>query len=280
MNKIILLVPFLICASPTIFAQNDDLLSKRTVKLSPQVRIIERKESIPTIKIEEVQQFLNRPYLISPETEYAAYIVSTADQSILTTVGRKIYANNLYDQEEQKYVIVRPGQILPNPLEKGEVLAYEAVYLGEAELQVPGDPATLVITKANREIKVGDRLLQKEDESVLREDFYPHSPKSLEEAYVIAVIDETLIIGQNQIVILNKGLHEGLERGHILAVNKAGKRVFDVANQGEEIILPKQQAGILLVFHVFDQVSYALVISASLSINIFDEVSVLGSKLR
>ncbi|MCK5664417.1 MAG: hypothetical protein KAI17_13090 [Thiotrichaceae bacterium] len=265
MKNFLLLLLF----SSQVLAQDE---SRETLKLSPQVRIIERIQTIHTIKIGDIQQFLIRPHLITAEElESAPSIIANAQQSILSTQGVKIFVNELYDDISSEYIIVHPGQHFLNP-ENNEVLAYEAIYLGEAKLLVPGDPATLTITKAKREIKLGDRLLPKEEKQVFSEDFYPHSPDILEEAYIIAVVDEILLIGQNQIVIINKGLQDGIERGHLLTVNKAGREIFQDFNFNDE--LPKQKAGTLLVFRVFDRVSYALVLTATLSINIFDEVDI------
>ncbi len=262
--------------NPPLYAQSDQQASRRIVKLSPQVRIIERPATIPTIKMEIIQQFLNRPKLITEEEiENAGYILDNAEQSIFSTKGNKIYVGGLYEgQVGNQYIVVHVGQTFYSPLEdeEDEVLAYEAIFLAEAILTIPGEPATLEITKAVREIKKGDRLLPMGKHGVI-EDFYPHSPTSLEDAYIIAVDGGSFFIGQYQIVVINKGLIDGIERGHLLAVNKGTRPIFDTISE-EEMTLPKRRAGTLLVFRVFDSVSYALVMSSSLPINLLDEVTI------
>ncbi|MEN8219229.1 MAG: hypothetical protein ABFS56_23285 [Pseudomonadota bacterium] len=257
-------------------AQSDE--GRYTVKLSPQVRIIEREHSIPTIPRGIIQQFLNRPQLITDEEiESAGYVIANANQSLLSTEGHKIYVSGLDEGAAQnRYIILRLGQTYRSPLEDddGEALAYEAIYLGEAVLEIPGEPAALNIIKANREIRVSDRLLPKIDERTFYDDFYPHSPESLEETYIIAEANGTLIIGRYQVVIINKGLDDGIERGHLLAVNKNSRQIFDTISSQDEVVLQKQRAGTLLVFRVFDSVSYALVMSSRLPINVLDEVTV------
>jgi hypothetical protein len=255
-------------------AQSDE--GRYTVKLSPQVRIIEREQSIPTIPRGIIQQFLNRPRLITDEEiETAGYVIANANQSLLSTEGHKIYVSNLDEGAAQdRYIILRLGQTYRSPLEDGEVLAYEAIYLGEAVLEIPGEPAALNIIKANREIRLGDRLLPKINERTFYDDFHPHSPESLEETYIIAEANGTLIIGRYQVVIINKGLDDGIERGHLLAVNKNSRQIFDTISSEDEVMLQKQRAGTLLVFRVFDSVSYALVMSSRLPINVLDEVTV------
>jgi hypothetical protein len=248
----------------------------RNVKISPEIRIIQRQTTIQTIKMEMIQQFLNRPQLITEEQiEEAGYILANAEQSILSTKGNDIYVAGLNNwQVGSQYIIVRLGQTYYSPLEdeEDEVLAYEAIFLGEAILTVPGEPATLNITNAVREIKTGDFLLPLEEESFI-ENFHPHSPPFLEDTYVIAVVNGGgFFIGQFQVVVINKGRYQGIERGHLLAVNKGTRPIYDnIAD--EQMILPKRRAGTLFVFSVFDNVSYALVMSSYLPINLLDEVT-------
>lgn len=262
-------------------AQNDDVRllqlsdSGRIVKLSPQVRIIERKHSIPTIKMETIRAFLNRPQLITEEEiEFAGSIIANLEESLFSTKGSQIYVKGLDDEQVgDKYTIIRLGQAYRSPLEDddNEILAYEAIYIGKAILKVTAEPSLLEVTAAVNEIRLGDRLLPL-NKQVFQEDIYPHSPKMLEDAYIIAVVGDTSMISQYQIVVINKGLDDGMERGHLLAVLK-GKDQFEKIS-GEGIALPKRRAGTVLVFRVFDRVSYALVMSSYLQINLLDIVTV------
>jgi len=268
-----------------VFAQNGEPAvlpsdGRRTVKLSPQARIVERERSISTIKMENIRAFLNRPKLFSEEEiEYAGSIIGNVRQTVFSTEGSQIYVKGLDDSQiGKKYVIVKLGQAYRSPLEddEGEILAHEAIYLGEAILKVPGKPALLNITTVVHEIKRGARLLPLET-AVFQDDFYPHSPRFLEEAYIIAVIGEgSTIISQYQIVVINKGSDDGMERGHQLAILKAKGRFRETIDSDAEagMDLPEQQIGTLLVFRVFERVSYALVISAFQPINLLDIVAV------
>jgi len=270
---------------PLVFAQNGEPTilpsdGRRTVKLSPQARIIERERSLPTIKMGAIRAFLNRPKLLTEEEiENASSIIGNVRQTVFSTEGSQIYVKGLDDSQiGKKYVIVKQGKAYRSPLEddEGEILAHEAIYLGEAILKVPGEPALLNVTTAIHEIKRGARLLPLE-KSVFQDDFYPHSPRFLEEAYIIGVIGEGSIISQYQIVVINKGSDDGMERGHQLAILKGKGRfreTIDSEAEGAEMDLPEQQIGTLLVFRIFERVSYALVISAFQQINLLDIVAV------
>jgi hypothetical protein len=272
-------------SNPLVFAQNSEATilandGRRTMKLSPQARIVERERSTPTIKIESIRAFLNRPKLLTEEEiENAGSIIGNVQQTVFLTEGSQIYAKGLDDSQiGKKYVIVKLGQAYRSPLEddEGDILAHEAIYLGEAILKVPGEPALLKVTTAIHEIRRGARLLPLE-KPVFQDDFYPHSPRFLEDAYIIAAIGEGSIISQYQIVVINKGSDDGMERGHQLAILKGKGRfreTIDSEAEGAEMDLPEQQIGILLVFRIFERVSYALVTSAFQPINLLDIVAV------
>ena len=68
--------------------------------------------------------------------------------------------------------------------------------------------------------------------------------------------------GQNQIVTLNRGKGDGVERGHVLALWQDGQEMVDRTGASPtRLKLPDERHGTLLVFQVFDRMSYALILS-------------------
>lgn len=246
----------------------------RNVKLSPSLRVIESERANSTLPLEKIQQFLIRPMVVTEEElRKSSYILGTAHNNVLLTSGMEMYARGSQAFDEKNYVIIRPGQEYRDPNNHNEVLAREAIYLGDAELKVEGDPATLLISNAKREIRAGDRLMPLGERS-FNQDIQLHTPKHpLDGATIIAVLDGVSRIGQYQVVVLNKGDDEALEVGHVLAVKHHGDSIKDTEQGGEEVKLPGVQAGTLLVFKVFERVSYAVVLKATLPISLMDEVT-------
>ena len=133
-----------------------------------------------------------------------------------------------------------------------------------------------MLTEGTREALRGDRLISQEGETPLT--FTPHAPKSQIDGQIIAIADEATEVGQYQIVVLNRGDRHGLAPGAVLAVDQRGEVVRDVWNRrpfgkhafGKEVELPYERAGTLLVFKVFDRVSYGLIIGARAPIQVAD----------
>jgi len=247
-----------------------------TVKLSPKAISSKLTSAIPTIPPDAIDQFLKRPRIISEsELENAGYIVSSDEGHLMSGTNDKVYARNLQNTSEPRFNIVRPGAVYRNPKDHSEVLGYEVLELADATLLAGGDPSTLQITEASREVLVGDRLLPVIDETKLNRNFVPHAPKNPVNADLIAVLDGVSRIGQYHTVVLDKGMHDNLEVGHVLAVYQTGAVVRDRISprMGSKVQLPDERAGTVMVVRLFDRVSYALVMESTRPIRVYDRVT-------
>ena len=82
--------------------------------------------------------------------------------------------------------------------------------------------------------------------------------------------------------MINKGAADSLEVGHILASYYHGGEARDkylsrkTVKRGEEdrltVTLPDERSGLMMVFRVFDRVSYALILESSRVIRRLDVV--------
>jgi hypothetical protein len=92
--------------------------------------------------------------------------------------------------------------------------------------------------------------------------FAPHPPAAPVQGRIVSVYGESVNAGQNQIVSLNRGARDGLERGHVLALWRAGAAGVDSTQEPRVALqLPDERHGLLFVFRVFERVSYALIVS-------------------
>lgn len=244
----------------------------RRNKLSPQVRATPIDAAIPTIPIDAIAQFLTRPYVMEEnELEQAPYVVHFLDDHILGGAGISFYARSILEEDTSRYTIVRPGKPYKDP-DNGEILGYEAAFIGDADLKRTGDPAKLYIASSELEAIIGDRLIKAEEEEPLV-NFQPRSPEGDIEGRIISVLNGVSQIGQYNVVVLNKGARDGLEPGHVMQILQGGDEVRDIIKgRGETFTLPLEEAGILMVFRTFDKVSFALVLRATKPLHVLDWV--------
>lgn len=245
-----------------------------TIKLSPQARPQRTEASIPTIPLDAISQFLTKAGVMS-KTEYDTlpYIVSFEDERMIAGSSDKAYLRGL-GGESGDFAVIRLGEAYRNPKAKrDEILGYEVLEVGTLRITRGGDPAVGTVLDSTRELLRGDRLTPVTDVPVTT--FMPRAAPADVEGLIIAVVDGVSRIGVHHVVVLNVGEEEGLEPGHVFGVYQSGRIVDDpfAKKRGvEKVALPDEQAGHVMVFRVFDRVSYALVTDASREMRIHDAV--------
>lgn len=121
-------------------------------------------------------------------------------------------------------------------------------------------PGTIDITSAREEVNVGDRLGPDVDLNSMAT-YLPHAAPSDLRARVISIYSGEENGAQNQIVALNKGLVDGVDRGSVFTLLNKGVLQRDRTDGAQPLMrLPNEVNGQVMVFSVFDRVSYGLVL--------------------
>ena len=227
-----------------------------TVKLSPRVRSqVLDSGAIASIPMQLITPFLNEATVLDQDSlANAPRIVATQEGRVMISRGETAYVRGELPAGDQ-FALYREVKPLRDPA-SGELLGFEAGFVGTVKLVRPESlsvnnglpvPATFMMTSARQEAGVGDRLapVAPRDYSA----YMPHPPAAPMGGQVISIYGEALNAGQNQIVSLNRGLRDGVERGHVLALWRAGASAVDrTGNQPQTVQLPDERSGLLFVF--------------------------------
>jgi nucleoid-associated protein YgaU len=246
--------------------------SRGTIKLSPQVRSTPIAEAIPTIPLQAINSFLLSNRIVeSPEQfERAPYIVAGNAERVVSGAGDRVYARGHFDGSDPVYGIFRQGRTYVDP-QTEEFLGINADDIGTGEVVAQeGDIATLSLSRSTQEVRLGDRLFPTEERAV-NSTFMPSEPEKDIRGVILDVPRGVSQIGQFDVVTLSKGARDGLAEGNVLAVYKTGETVRDRVT-GESVKVPDERAGLLMVFRVYDKLSYGLVLSASRQLAVMDKV--------
>ena len=121
-------------------------------------------------------------------------------------------------------------------------------------------------------MKAGDRLLPEPPREF--RNYVPHVPDLPIEARVVSVHGNAVrYAGQNQIVVINKGLRDGVENGQVLALLSTGPQLLDKTDKSRDTIkLPDERNGIAMVFRPFERVSYVLVMEIINPVQVGDKL--------
>jgi nucleoid-associated protein YgaU len=242
------------------------------IKYSPRAREVPgSRDAIPTISLREIGPFLARPLVMEDnELEDAPVLAGTYEQRQLLGTGDIAYAERMPSDKGARWQIYRPDRTFTDP-DTDEVLGREVVYLGDAVVEKFGKVSTLKITSSVLEIHKGDYFAQAA--TGFTSNYEPRSPSKQIDARVISIYGGVLQAGQNAVVTLNKGKRDGLETGHVLALFQKGEVLENPGWFTDGTVLPDVRYGLLFVFRVFDKVSYALVMSTRLPVQLLDRAS-------
>ncbi|MDQ0573423.1 hypothetical protein QFZ42_005257 [Variovorax paradoxus] len=254
-----------------------------TIKLSPRTRFDSLAGmALPTLNPSVIEPFLSEPIVVDADTlQNAPRIVAGNDSRVLLSRGDRAYARGNADTPLleapgplQNFRVFRNATPLKDP-GTGEILGYEAQYLGKAQLKrgesttvetekdkdvITVVPASVDIIASREEIRAGDRLLPEPPRQLLS--YVPRAPSAQVEGRIISVYGNAVqFAAQNQVVAINKGTRDGIDSGHVLAILKNGETILDRTGERKETIkLPNERIGLLMVFRPFEKVSYALVL--------------------
>ncbi|KPU91542.1 peptidoglycan-binding protein [Variovorax paradoxus] len=254
-----------------------------TIKLTPRTRFDSLAGmALPTLNPSLIEPFLSEPIVVDENTLQAApRIVAGNDSRVLLSRGDRAYARGEKDSPLlevpgpiQHFRVFRSATPLKDP-GTGEILGYEAQYLGKVQLQrgesttvetkddkdyITVVPATVDVIAAREEIRAGDRLLPEPPRQLLS--YAPRAPSTQVEGRIVSVYGNAVqFAAQNQVVAINKGTRDGIDSGHVLAILKNGETILDrTGDRKETIKLPNERIGLLMVFRPFEKVSYALVL--------------------
>ena len=253
----------------------------KVVKLSPSIHRQTLSEAIPSIPADAVRQFLTRPRVVSEEEwENAPYIVGSDDAHLILGAGNKVYVRGELDKERIRYSVFREGNRLEDP-DTGDLLGYEVIYAGEVRINKYGTPSSGDLLSTSREVLIGDRLMPT-DKSAIDQQYFPRLPDQFIDGKIISLFDAISSIAKYQVAVINRGSNNGLEVGHLLATYKRGALARDrfllrsSNNRADadklDIQLPDERSGMMMLFKVFDKVSYGLMLKSTRSVSKLDRV--------
>ena len=241
-----------------------------TVKEQRREYVEPLQKGIPSIPPQDIEPFLSEPRVLEPGgLATAPRVVALQGDRVIAGAGDTIYTTEVTAQNKI-WQLFRQGKPLLDPDTK-EVLGHEAVYLGTARMIKGGVPSSFLVTSSVQEIVRDDRLLAAPRQDVV--DYIPRAPTKQIRAKILGMYSGVSFGGPQSVVTLNRGRADGLEPGHVLAADVAGKAVVN-RYQGDrsDYQLPDARNGLLFVFRVFDRVSYALIMHATQPMSVGDTV--------
>ncbi len=263
-------------------AETDGL---RTVRLSPEIRREAVGGPIPAIPLEKISSYMSRDYVVGTEDfENAPHVMGERFGNTVMSPGDSVFARGEWVPGVYTYDIIHNGRNLIDP-DTGEELGIEGIWIGSATInKTNGQEAVLEIEDVTQEVRVGDRFIASQP-STLDPNYLPLPPDFAVDAAIIALDSGRDIGGLYDTLILNMGRNDGIEDGQLLTVQEpeveitdpmVRPKMFDAVKKsagmevGNVVTFPGENIASVLIYRVFDDTSFGLVLKANKEIRMGD----------
>ena len=267
-----LIEPFL--AEPLVVDDDTFQRAPRIVALAERDRLL-----VGTGERAYVRGPVDAPLLSAPglPTQFRVFrnakpLKDPVSGEVLGYEGQYVGQANLVRGESESEEVLSPSYDQPRTPAAGERLP-EPPTEADARRNLLPVPATVDIASSKEEMRAGDRLLPEPPREY--RNYVPHAPDMPVDARVVSVYgDSVRFAGRNQIVVINKGLRDGIEHGHVLSLLSTGTHMADKTERARTLMkLPDERNGVAMVFRLFDRVSYVLVMESARPVSIGDKLS-------
>jgi hypothetical protein len=240
-----------------------------TIRVSPRTRYESLLDNaLTTLPTNLIEAFLSEPLIIDEATlTMAPRIVATQDGRVLISRGDRAYARGsaespLSDAKGQP----RDFRVFRSLQESKDVDS-------DGKRAVEIVPATIDFISSKEESRVGDRLLPEPPRELLN--YVPRAPSQEIDGRIVSIYGSAVAnAAQSQIVVINRGTKDGIERGHVLTLLSDGGTQVDKTDPSKPVIkLPDERNGLLMVFRPFERLSYGLIMQINSGVKVGDRLS-------
>lgn len=241
---------------------------------SEPVRLNPSEGSIPAIPLPSIRHWLDRSVIVNPEHfETTPYVLASKTGGLITAKGDKIYAKGALLTPGQVYGVYRKSEPYVD-VQTGKAMGLEVIQVARGlvtDVSGNGVSSIQVIESFDGEIREGDRVFS-EVATQLPVVFYPAPAEVTRGGSIVRVMGTIGSAARGDVVAINIGAAQGARAGHVLDVYRKGKLVRDIRDNNTPVRLPSEKAGQVMVFKVFDHISYAYVLSSDLPLGQGDQL--------
>lgn len=232
------------------------------------------ENSIPTIPLSAIRHWLDRSVIVNPENfEATPHVLASKTGNLLTATGDKIYVKGVPLEVGQTYGVFRKSEPYVD-VKTGRIVGLEVTQVARGivtDVASNGVSSVQITDSYDTVIREGDKVFSEVVTNVPAV-FYPVPAEVTRGGSIARVMGGISSGAKNSVVAINLGARQGAKPGHVLDVYRKGALVRDVHGQNEAVRLPSEKAGSVMVFKVFDEISYAYVLNAEMPLSKGDQL--------
>ncbi len=230
---------------------------------------------ITAFPLQNIRYWLDKVAIVNPEDyKGTPYVLASKTGNLITAEGDKIYVKGVPLAVGETYGVYRASdEPYTDPRNKRVIgLEVRQVASGLVVDTAPNGVSSIrLLDSYGYEVREGDRVFI-EMNNDLPPAFYPKPAQVDRPGQIIRVMGSIGAAAANSVVAINLGKANGAKIGDVLTVYKRGKLVRDTMDDDVPVRLPSEEAGNLMVFKTFDNISYAYILDSELPLNVGDKL--------
>lgn len=247
----------------------------QVVDLKPQMQASPLTATLYSVSTENLLIYLRNFVMFESKEEFddLPYVLAFDQDKHIAGPGDIAYTRGLNPKGDiSSYSFLVPGKKFTNPCTDA-VIGFQALVAGTAEVQQFGDPQTITIVSALTTIEQGTKLIPSVgiDLPAAIDARYPDKRMC---GYVLSVSVNQAGGGKLSVVMLSLNAKDGLKQGHVLDLIDGKREVLDI-NTLNNVALPPDKFGEVLVYKVDERMSLGIVTFSSRIVAPNDVVRVL-----
>ncbi|MCL1126988.1 peptidoglycan-binding protein LysM [Shewanella surugensis] len=264
--------------------------NKPLIEFKPKARVIPKQASVSALDLALIQPYLSQNLIVSLDWfDAQPLIIGSDDISGLYRERDVIYINGILPegallgiyQKGREFDLASPQYIEQEILLAASGLVIESNYISKVK-----------VLSSFKEVQLGDRVLMRGSPLLMSAYFTPTMTRLNTIAFIMASATEATAMGAMDVVYVNQGKSQGLEVGHLLSIFGDGDPVtlteegvpvmlsegtaFDnmMANFNWDpvFITPQVYHGELMIFKVFEEMSFGIIMENERPIRVGDSV--------
>lgn len=241
-------------------------------KLSPEIRTVDLNDQAP-IPMAKIKTMLLSPLVMNDAdfNKFPVVVGGSQNAGMYYTLGDNVYVKNYTGAVGDKVMIINKFRDLTDPDTK-EFLGSEYRYNADGIMTNISAVSNLELTKVSYQVAPLDRVAPAV--TFLPPEIVPFHSEYALDGKIIAMYDSLTATGENNSVIINKGARDGVKVGMVFNISD-GRTFLDPTASNDDpkyLVAPEVGIGELLVYKVYDKVSFALITDSTQEIPLYAKI--------
>lgn len=238
------------------------LTEENYIKKTPEKNESRLSNSIGLISKDRLKNYFSNNLIIDMiDEKEQGFVLKSASGSLISGSNDEIFVT---------YKNIKPGQIFNiynrviehKDTKEDFTLGYEIVKIGEGIVTAvsEGDVGLMKILSTKTGIRNKYKIMLKEKEEL--GNMFPSKPIEKVVGNIISIGENIDNLGLYDIILIDKGYSSNLEIGNILSIKNKNTILKNPLKEDGELTLPGQQIGLVMLYKVYDNLSYGVIVKA------------------